>query len=271
MRPHPQRSFTRRFSKQGWKAAQVISGLIFTASAAGAEEVDTGKLTWGIGLGVASTQEPYIDIDRDNTVLPLLHVENRYFRFFGTTLEAKLPGLKLSETNKINFGLIGRWDGSGYEASDSWALDGMAERKSGIWAGVKVEWLTHIVNVRADWTHDVSSHSKGQQVNLGIDRSWKLGSRITLTPRIGATWYDSKYIDYYYGVRAEEVRSGRPQYLGESGYSAEAGLQLRYRFNEHHSLMLDARVRSLPSEIKDSPLVDGSTENRISIGYMYQF
>lgn len=263
--------FTDQLAARGWATAALFSGLVLASPAVLADEESSGKTTWGIGAGIISTQDPYIDIDRDTTVLPLLHFENRYVRFFGTTLEAKLPGLQLSETNRINFRLIGRWDGSGYESRDSWALAGMDERKSGIWAGAKVEWQTSLANVSADWMHDVSGNSKGQRFNLGIDRSWKLGERFTLTPRIGASWHDRKYVDYYYGVRAHEVRAGRPEYHGKSGVSAEVGLQGTYRFNKHHSMMFDARARTLSSEAKDSPLVDGSTDNRISIGYMYHF
>lgn len=268
---HHRRIFSSWYAPWTWATARLISGLILATPAAFANDLDAEKTTWAVGLGVISSQEPYTDIDRDNTVLPLLHIENKYIRFFGTTLEAKLPGLTLSETNKINFSLLGRWDGAGYESSDSRALAGMDKRKSSIWAGAKVEWQTSLVNLSADWTYDVSGYSKGQQFNLGIDRDWKLSPRLTLTPRIGASWHDSDYIDYYYGVRAHEVRSARPEYHGESGISAEVGLQANYRFNQRHSLILDARVRSLPSEIKDSPLVDDSSENRISIGYMYQF
>jgi outer membrane protein len=34
---------------------------------------------------------------------------------------------------------------------------------------------------------------------------------------------------------------------------------------------MDVGVSSLAKEIKDSPLVDRSTENRVFIGYLYSF
>ncbi|WP_286903032.1 MipA/OmpV family protein [Vreelandella sedimenti] len=248
-----------------------ISGLVIASPVAFADEANSDETTWGLGVGAVSSQEPYTDVDRDNTALPLLYVENRYVRFFGTTLEAKLPDLTLSESNQINFSLIGRWDGSGYEPGDSWVLEGMEERESGLWAGAKVEWQTSIANVSADWTHDVASNSKGQRLNLGLDRSWQMGAHLTLTPRIGATWHDDNYVDYYYGVRSNEARPGRPEYQGESSVSAEIGLQSVYRFNNHHSIMFDVQATTLASETKDSPLVDDSTINRVLLGYMYHF
>ena len=44
-----------------------------------------------------------------------------------------------------------------------------------------------------------------------------------------------------------------------------------YLFNRHHSMFVDVGVTSLGSGIKDSPLVDSSTENRVFLGYLYRF
>ena len=35
--------------------------------------------------------------------------------------------------------------------------------------------------------------------------------------------------------------------------------------------MMDVEVTRLASSIKDSPLVDRSTENRVFLGYLYRF
>ncbi|GKV93319.1 MipA/OmpV family protein [Pectobacterium aroidearum] len=262
---------TRNIPLRAIATTTLVGGLLTLSFAALADSSEEDKSKWGLGLGVTSSQEAYIDKDRDTNVLPLLHFENRYIRLFGTSLEGKLPSWHLSDTSRVNFRLLGRWDGSGYKPDDSWVFDGMDKRKSGLWAGAKIEWKNSLVNVSAEWTHDVSGNSKGQRFDAFLDRSWKLGERFTLTPRLGAIWHDSKYVDYYYGVQTHEARAWRPEYHGESGVSAEFGLQGVYRFNKRHSMMFDARVRSLPSSIKDSPLVDGSTDNRISIGYMYHF
>lgn len=227
--------------------------------------------TLGLGIGGKSSQPPYVDVDRDNTVLPLLHFENRSIRFFVNALDVKLFNIALSEDNKINFALVGRWDGSGYKADDSWMLEGMDERKSGLWAGAKMQWHSHMFNITTDWTHDVSGHSKGQRIRVDLSRAWKLGEHFRLKPYIGLAWYDEKFVDYYYGVTQGEALAERPEYHGDAGINAAAGLMGTYQFNQHHSIMLDIRTQRLSSEIKDSPLVDSSSENRIYFGYMYYF
>ncbi|WP_312949344.1 MipA/OmpV family protein [Superficieibacter sp.] len=243
-------------------AAMVCTFALGSTSAFSAE--------WGAGAGVASAQKPYKDFSRDTTPLPLLYFDNQYLHFFATGAEIKLPGVTFSETQHLDFGLIGRYDGSGYEADDADILDGMAKRKSGFWGGAKAQWQNPWLTVSLDWTHDLSGNSKGQRVNLGAERRWQWGN-FSLTPRVVTTWHDKKYVDYYYGVREEEARDGRPAYRGESAFSAEFGLLSVYRFNAHHSVMLDLEATRLSSEVRDSPLVDRSRKDRIFMGYMYHF
>lgn len=249
-------------ARWGLTAAIVSVSLMVSSSTFGAE--------CGAGVGVASTQKPYKDMSRDTTPVPLLYFENEYLHFFGTEAEIKLPPLTFNETQRVNFGLIGRYDGSGYDADDASILDGMAKRKSGFWGGAKAEWQSLWVNISADWTHDLSGNSKGQRVNIGAKRTWQLGD-FSLTPRVVATWHDKKYVDYYYGVQADEARDWRPAWQGASSLSVEFGLRSVYQFSSHHALMLDLEATRLATEVKDSPLVDSSTEDRIFLGYLYRF
>lgn len=256
-------------NKTHWVITAFTSTLFITSPVL-ADEHDTNNV-WGIGVGIATAEKPYIDVDRDTTVLPLLYFENKYMRFFGTSVEAKLPDWQINNRQKLNFGLIARYDGSGYEAEDAPILEGMVERKGGIWAGAKAEWKNNFVNIQTEWAHDVSGNSKGQRVVIGVDRTWQLGEKLSLTPRMNAIWHDSKYNDYYYGVTEAEATTHRPAYEGEDGISTELGILGTYQFAKHHTLMLDVQGSVLSSEVKDSPLVDKSSGNRIFFGYMYRF
>lgn len=229
------------------------------------------RSTWSLGAGVASIQKPYAGIDRDNIVLPIVRYENQYIHIIGTRLGLKLPSLDISATQKINFSLLATYDASGYKSSDAAILNGMDKRKAGVWAGGEIEWKSAVVNVKAAWLTDASSNSKGQQLSLGVERSWRLGQQFTLTPSLQANWQDKKYVDYYFGVREYEVRAGRPGYGGQSGTSAELGLHGMYMLDQSQSIMMSVSFTSLAKSIKDSPLVDQSSQNRVFIGYLYHF
>lgn len=243
-------------------AAGLLS-LSFTAAAENPTE-------WGLGVGVASTQKPYTDIDRKYSPLPLLYFSSPWFRFAGTQAEIILPELSLSETQQLNFGLIASYDGSGYDEDDSWIFRDMAKRKSGFWAGAKVEWQNDVVHIFSDWTHDISDNSNGQRIRLGAERSWQWGD-VTLTPRIVANRYNASYVNYYYGVRPDEARAWRPAYQGDASINTELGLRSVYQINPYNYLTFDVEVTLLASEIKDSPLVDRNNENRLFLSYMYKF
>ncbi len=227
--------------------------------------------TWGLGLGVFSAQKPYTGIDRENKVLPLVQFENRYVRVLGPGIEAKLPSLALGGAHRLDLRLVGLYDGAGYEAGDAPVLAGMAERKAGFWLGAKVKWRNDVVDVGAEWLADASGHSKGQRFGLGLEKTWQSGGNLLLTPYLTAHWHDKKVVDYYYGVRASEARVGRPAYAGQSTVNTEAGVRAVYRFDAHQSVLLNVGVTRLGKEIRNSPLVDRSSENRVVLGYLYRF
>lgn len=226
---------------------------------------------FGLGVGVASTQKSYTGIDREFTPLPVLHYENDHFRVAGLSAALKLPALHFTETQQLNAGLIVRYDGAGYASDDADILDGMDKRKGGLWGGAGVEWQNPLADVFADWTHDLSGHSNGQRLRVGVEKRWQPDAHWALAPRIVANRYNASYGNYYYGVRDSEARTWRPSYRGDAGINTEFGLHSQYQFNEHHSLLLDVEVTLLASKIKDSPLVDRNNENRILMSYMYYF
>lgn len=247
--------------------------LSIAAAAAAAQPADAGPpaASWSLGLGVVSMQKPYAGIDREDKLLPVLRFENQYLRVFGPQVAVKLPSVGLGGAQRLDFSLVGKYDGSGYEADDAPILGGMQERKAGFWAGAEAQWKNDVADVKATWLADASGHSKGQKFSLGLERTWRLGGKVMLTPRVEATWHDKKYVDYYYGVRDTEARLGRAAYAGKAGTGAEAGLRGVYLFDQRHSVFMDVAVSSLPRQVKDSPLVDRSTENRVLLGYTYRF
>lgn len=89
--------------------------------------------SWGIGIAGASRQKPYRGFDRDNKVIPLLQFESRHVRLFGPGLEVRLPAIRLGATQRIDVGIVGRYDpAGGYElvdrVSDNRVVPGYAYR-----------------------------------------------------------------------------------------------------------------------------------------------
>lgn len=230
-------------------------------------EPEASSSTWSLGLAVGAKRKPYIGVDTDTSVLPLLRYENEYLRFFGTTLDAKLgqyAGFSFTARAKVD--LLG----SAYEASDSPALAGMAEREGSLWLGGTAAWKSGDFTISVEGLADASSKSKGRQLKLAVEHDFRFG-RVQVTPRAAVTAYDGKYVDYYYGVRSNEATAARPFYAGRRAAHAELGVQARYGIAAHHSLMLDVSSEFLGGATKDSPIVERSSVPSARFGYLYRF
>lgn len=254
--------------------ASIIAASLLLALPALAQDGAGPPSGWALGVGAISMQKAYAGIDRENMALPFIQYENRWVSIIGPQVGFKLLSLDLAPAQNLNLDLVARYDGSGYDdddIEDTPILAGMRERKSGFWAGARIEFKSDWADLSAEALADASGNSKGQRFNLGVEKTWHIGQRMMITPRVAASWQDKKYVDYYYGVRADEARAGRPAYLGRSGVNAELGVRGIYLFDRRHSLLVDLQVSRLAKEIKDSPLVDRSTENRVLVGYLYRF
>lgn len=225
---------------------------------------------WALGLGLASQQLPYAGVERDNKAIPLLYFENRWVRVAGVGAELKLLHKALTPTQSVSAGLRLKYQGEGYEAKDSPRLSGMDERKGGFWGGPVATWRNPIAQLSAEWVTDLSGNSKGQKLQLQVDRRFAWNS-FSLTPRVQAQWLDKKYVDYYFGVRSAEATPNRAAYVGQAAMAIEAGLRMDYTMNSKHSVFLDLGATQLPDEIKLSPIVDRSKSSRLAVGTMYRF
>lgn len=244
-----------------------IALLCSSASQANGESArgDQPPESWGLGVMASTSQKPYRGMDAKSEGWPMLTYENRWIRVFGPGLD-----LKLGKTGPVSYALTSSISREGYRDSDSSYLDGMDERKGGVWLGGRVMWAAGFANLSAAWRADASGHSDGQKLTLGMERRFAF-DKLGFTPRVKATWLDSKYVDYYYGVSAFEARSNRPQYAGDSTVNKELGLRVDYRLTPAHTVFLDTSVTALGSAIKDSPLVERRSIGEARLGYLYRF
>jgi outer membrane protein len=220
---------------------------------------------WGLGLAVGTERQPYRGIDNKTVGVPLVSYENKWVSISGLSADLKLPS-----AGPVSFRLRARYSLEGYEASDSPFLAGMDERKDGLWLGGAAVWRNDIANLSAELLGDASGNSKGSKFRLMVDRRFQAGS-FDITPRLAATRLDEKYVSYYYGVNAAEVRAGRPFYQGGSAVNLEAGLRVGYALAPRQTLFLDLSSTRLGSSIKDSPLVERSSQSGVRVGYLYRF
>jgi len=243
----------------------VIACLPGHALAQGTSAPSEASSRWGLGVAAAVTQKPYRDIENKTTGLPLISYESSW-----ASVTLPRADLKLYSGDSISLRLRARFAGDGYDASDSPFLSGMEDRKASLWLGGAAIWRTDIATFTGELLGDAMGNSKGKRLKLQADRRFAAGS-FGFTPRIAAEWLDSKYVDYYYGVRAEEALADRAHYVGQSTANVEVGLRMDYSPSQKHSLFVDVGTTQFGKGIKDSTLVDRTGQATVSAGYLYRF
>jgi outer membrane protein len=263
---HPSQPLPMRIAAV-WPAGFLALAAAITSPGALAQQpnLERGVSQWGIGLGIDVQREAYRGVDNDTQGIPLIYFENHWVRVLGPSVELKLPS-----AGPVSFRIKARYSLDGYEASDSPYLAGMAKRGDGFWVGGETTWHTPFVNLSAELMGDASGNSDGRQFKLQADRRFAYG-KFSFTPRLAAIQLDEKYVGYYYGVNASEAIPGRSQYGGDSTVNMEVGLRIDYTVSPKQNVFLDLRSTRLGDGIKDSPLVDRSSQTGLRVGYLYRF
>lgn len=236
--------------------------LWFAAPGAWAQQAGS---QWGLGVGVGVERQPYRDYDNKLRGLPILLYSNQYVSVIGPGVDVHLPS-----AGPVELRLRARYARDGYEEEDSPFLAGMAERKDSIWVGGAALWRTDFANLSAEILGDASGKSKGTKFKLQVERRFAAGA-FGLTPRLAAQRLDEKFVDYYYGVEAGEVRIDRARYDGRASVNLEVGVRIDYAIAAKQNLFLDLSGTRLGTGIKESSLVDRSGVGAVRLGYLFRF
>lgn len=142
-----------------------------------------------------------------------------------------------------------------------WTLmGGLAYRHSADW-GI----------VRTTLVGDMLDNSNGIIWDLTYLYRFEFG-QFSLTPGIGALWNSSNQNDYYYGVSSgESQRSGLDRYEADDSWSPYLELTGAWSISEHWNATVSGRYMRLGDEIKDSPMVDKSSQMLLWTGISYTF
>ena len=218
---------------------------------------------YGIGAGFGFEESLYRGYGAHFSPLPVLYFDNKWVHAFATTLD-----LKVGTWHDVSVTLRGKYAlGDGYSGSDAPILNGMQTRNGAFWFGPTVTWNTTLGEASASI---LTSGNKGQQAEASFGKTFAVG-RFSIQPHVGVSWQSSKYVDYYYGVRASEVRADRPFYTGKAAYQQTIGTRIDYRLTPHQMITLDVGVSHYSSGVTNSPLVGRKYSPEARFAYVYQF
>ena len=150
-------------------------------------------------------RSPYVDAGNRRDFIPMSMYEgDRVF------LRSNSVGLKFgpSRERRVELFLRHRFEGTPFEDIPA-SLDGIARREPGIDAGIGLQWGGAWGRAYAELLQDVSTASEGSEFRLGYKYSWRRG-RLSAWPYAFIAVRSGELNDYYYGVRPQEARPGRP-------------------------------------------------------------
>jgi outer membrane protein len=229
-----------------------------------------------VGVFSLAQWQPYQGVKANALVLPYIGFDNGTVKWQGPVVEAQLgstasQGAVPTRTDPhYALSLRAQYMGDGYTADDSPFLAGMQTRRASVWMGPSATARFSWGQVSGQWLVDGMGHSKGHQARVAASTLFPLGP-VWLAPRIAWVWQDSKTIDYYYGVRRDEVLPGRHAYEGRSGSSFEVGVSSVVPLDAKQALVVDVAALKLGSAIQDSPLVGRKYLTNLRMAYTYRF
>lgn len=249
----------------------------FAQSAGGSEQPDSNA-TLSIGPGVVVLVKPYEGVHP--TVYPYPPTVFIYDRFYfaidtaGYRLLANQRGTPEPGQTYWYLDAIAKWRSDGYDADDSDELAGMHDRRQTIDVGGEFSVFGEWGALKAGFLTDALGQHDGQEFRVTyakpFDKAFDVNN-LRISPSIGLAWLSSNLADYYYGVRPDEVRAGRPAYDPGAAVNWFVGLDTNYRLNDDWTLLASITYYWLDSDIRHSPIVDDGYAISILAGAMYRF
>lgn len=229
------------------------------------DDDDDNESEFSIGLGI-SAPDHSIYLGGDNKVEPLPIIEYRSGRFF-----IDGPGIgydfyryqDITLYSSVSVDLGGDRDGSD-------VLSDMADLDTAFSLNIGAEWETAFGDLEAEVSRDISNTHDGTEVSLGYSIPIPL-EPVFLSVGVEASWLSSEVGDYYYGVDANQVRAGRPQYLVDDTWVYEFSIRGMLPLDENWSLMAGVSVETYDNEITDSPIVAEDQITNAFAAVSYEF
>ena len=221
---------------------------------------------YGIGLTSSIAQRPFIGVDDQDT--SLIYLSFSYKDFYVEGLDV---GYQLLDNKDVSIDLLAtpRF----YEVEPAFAgngeLDGIDITKPTYFAGISTQYRTEAATFTLQLLADLNE-SDGNEFVITASKAFKPNTDFTLVPTLGITYQDAGLVDHFYGVQANEVRAGRPEYGGHASTNTHLSLNVLWQASKHIQLLGQIRYELLGSGITNSPIVDEDSITTALVGFVYR-
>lgn len=226
---------------------------------------------WSAGVATIIPSSPYLGVNTEIKVLPMVTYEGEQLTWRGPSLAYKLSGLKRGEPS---FSLTLNLAPNRLNTDDSDSLNGIKDRDFSFMAGASYRQPFEFATVSLAFETDVTNKHDGQRAVVSLarplltdtERQWMVTLSLELE------YLSANYANYYFGVDQEEQNnSDFLQYQVGSVMQPGVSLGGFYNITRQWNLVVNARWQVLPDKVKDSPIVDGNRALNGFMGVIYSF
>lgn len=244
------------------------SACILASLTAKAQSAPPQTPTWSLGIGAIWSPSPYRNYDNKAWPLPLVNYEGKSFYVRGATL-----GYRLFTTSQDEFSVIASPLGNRFlhDDTDDPRLRRVSDRDISGMAGVAWRHRASWGVVQASAQKEFTGHGGGNAFDANYSYPIIEG-HLTLQPTAGVTYDSSALNNYYYGIGFNDaLRSGLSVYHPGGGSSPYLGIVATYKLSQSWLTSGGIRYTSLPSVVKNSPMVDASHTQSYFFSLSYIF
>ena len=226
--------------------------------------------TQTIGVGAYYKNSVYHSKNQVNA-LPIINLE--YNRFY---LKSYKPGFILYKEPDFNFSAIVDPIGgySDFAIRKSQFKDGyknLESRNTQVMGGIALDFK---IDKNIDGHSEVVFGNHGKKVNIKLNRAYKVNDRVTFIPAVTFNYYNSKYMDYYIGIKEKDIQNNskiEKTYKGKDTIAGGVSATLDMAMTEQTSFLVFGGIDIYDKKIKNSDVVKTNNQYYVGAGLRYSF
>lgn len=232
---------------------QLFLGLFLFSSLLFAQDA---KQEVSIGFGPYIQSQPYKNTSDFILPSPVVFYDNSLFYVRWSRLGMYFLGDR-KEDFSWGLSLTAQPRTLGYKASDSAYLAGMDERKNSFEGGLAFSAKYKDTYIENMLLHDLLGYNKSWVNRTELGTKYSIG-KVNFYPSVVMLYCSDKFLNYYYGVKENEVNLllNRPAYKPKSGFEYGVQTYIGFPLTKNFSALFNFRYDILPKSAQNSPLVE---------------
>jgi hypothetical protein len=154
--------------------------------------------------------------------------------------------------------------GMGLLEGEPYSAPGLQEREQGAFFGSIIKYRSLEFTYYRDF---INAKGMNFKVNLAPEFYFRISWKFS--PQFYVQYWNDKYVDYYFGVKADEAVSGFPIYKGTNTINYGTVFEVQH-YVERWTFVGDIGAKFYGDEVTNSPTVSKKTEFKLILSALYK-